>query len=344
MPDTTPSVYLFYGDDDFTMNESVVELRSRLGESPSAELNFDKFDGTSFDFSQFHAACYALPFLASRRMVVLDSCERLPQNKDFWVKLQSCLESLPESTALILLENVEVYQNKRRDFFKDSKLWNWSQDQPEGVYTRGFFKPKGQNFQGWIQERTQASGGSIEPGAAQLLSSFVEEDPRLAAQEITKLLDYVDHGRRIERSDVELLSTSHSETNIFALVDALGNKDLRSAMGMLKKSQEQMDIGRVFSMIVRHFRLLLLTREALDLDLDPRDRLPTRTPDFVREKLIRQARNFDFQDLKRSHRALLQLDIANKTGRVDLSTGLDLFVLDLVDPTTKATNKPIHSS
>jgi DNA polymerase III delta subunit len=101
-------------------------------------------------------------------------------------------------------------------------------------------------------------------------------------------------------------------------------------MGLLRQISEEQDIGRVFSMIVRQFRLLLLTREAIDSGRDPRESLPWRTPDFVREKLIRQAHNFNHHDLKIAHHSLMQLDLDIKTGRGDLATGLDLFVLGLI--------------
>ena len=336
MTDPAPSVYLFYGDDEFAIKQAVADLRDRLGDPTSAEMNFDGFNGADIDFDRFSFVCHALPFLSPRRMVVLESCERLPKSDSFWTRMVECLETLPESTALILIEDLEFYSNKRKDFFKESNLWSWCQSRSTGVYTRNFTKLKGARFLAWVQERFNSAGVEINRDAAALLSELSQEDPRIAAQEIDKLLAYVNYARRVEAADVQLVCISQSEANIFAMVDAIGSKDLGLGMGLMREILEEQDIGRVFSMIVRQFRLLLLTKEALDAGRDPRESLPSRTPDFVQTKLVRQANNFSLSDLVNAHHSLMRLDLENKSGQGDLSTGLELFVLDLIRAPSEA--------
>jgi DNA polymerase-3 subunit delta len=88
----------------------------------------------------------------------------------------------------------------------------------------------------------------------------------------------------------------------------------------------------VFTMIVRQFRLLLLARDAADHGHSPQQVLaesPHRLPSFVAEKVGRQAMGFSLEQLSEIYRELLALDIASKTGRADLTLGLESLVAAL---------------
>jgi DNA polymerase-3 subunit delta len=93
---------------------------------------------------------------------------------------------------------------------------------------------------------------------------------------------------------------------------------------------EQENVGGVFAMVVRQFRLLLLAREALDsgtlasrlapaLDVHP----------FVAQKLAAQARNFDLPSLETVYRRLRDIDEEVKSGRIELDTAMESLVAQL---------------
>ena len=114
------------------------------------------------------------------------------------------------------------------------------------------------------------------------------------------------------------------------MVDSIGNRDGARAMRLLRKTMEQGNVGGVFAMIVRQFRLLLLAREALDggtpaahlasaLDVHP----------FVAQKLASQARNFRLAALEDLYRRLRDIDEEVKTGRIELETAMEALVAQL---------------
>jgi DNA polymerase III delta subunit len=85
-------------------------------------------------------------------------------------------------------------------------------------------------------------------------------------------------------------------------------------------------------MIVRQFRLLLLAREALDRGAPPHQILgeaPHRLPPFVSEKIGRQALRFSHDQLTEIYRELAALDVTSKTGRGDLTLGMESLVAGL---------------
>jgi len=164
-------------------------------------------------------------------------------------------------------------------------------------------------------------GGSIEPQAAHLLSELVANDSRLADRELEKLLDYVNKERPIQVQDVEQLTPFHGQSNIFAMVDAVGQRNGKQAFSHLRRLLEDHPPRYAFSMIIRQFRLLLMAREALDNNINPRKVL--NVPDFVADKVSAQARNFSLPDLERIYHKLLDIDLASKSGGADLEVSLD---------------------
>src|SRR3990170_8275007 len=76
MSSPTPTVYLFYGDDDLARAEFIERLRDKLGDRSLADLNTHHSRADQDDLDQIEQACASIPFLAPRRMVIIDDPAR----------------------------------------------------------------------------------------------------------------------------------------------------------------------------------------------------------------------------------------------------------------------------
>jgi len=307
-----PSVYLFYGDNPLAISETLAELETKLG--PSSEFNVQHFSGRAFDLEQLRAVCGALPFLSSRRLIVVENAEAIPKGEI--EGFSQLMDDLPDTAALVLIEQVRA--DRERDYKKASFLSAWAQQHPEKAYVRSFMKPKGSAFIHWLIERSE---GRIEQDAAQLLSHYVEEDTLLAEQELNKLLDYVNDERPITIEDVEGLTPAGGQLDIFAVVDKVGHS--QGTLPRLQRLLEDQDPAYVFLMLVRQFRLMILARRAIELGQDPITSM--NMPPFVVRKVSAQSKRFTSSELKSIYLRLLDLDVTVKRGEADLS--LDLLPL-----------------
>jgi DNA polymerase-3 subunit delta len=211
-------------------------------------------------------------------------------------------------------------------------LEKWAETQGSKVFLREFQLPKGPQMANWIQQQAKAKGGEISHAAAASLGAFVGDDPRLAAQEIEKLLAYVNYQRAVETDDVQELVAYVGETSIFDMVDALGARNGREAIRLLHHLLEQDDPLRIFGMVIRQFRLLLLTRELLDRGYrEPEMASKLKSPPFVVRKLMGQVRSFSLPQLETIYRKLLDIDEAIKTGQIEGDVALDTLVAALAD-------------
>lgn len=323
MNSPAPTIYLFYGDDTLSRAEFIDRLKDKLGDRSIADLNTYHSRADQDDLDQVEHACASVPFLAPRRLVIVDDPARF-LTEDPPLRFYRLLDALPPTTALVLSQTLDLSRKKKERYDEIKPLLSWTEDHPQAVMKREFAIPRGTNFVRWIRDRGAAGGGEIEHDAAQLLAEHVLGDSYLADTELAKLLDYVDRKRPIEVKDVERLTPLYRESDIFAMVDAIGERNGRNAIAGLHRLLQDDDPRYAFHMIVRQFRLLVLARQALDLGIDPVAAL--RVPPFVVSKVTAQARRFEMPLLQRVYRRLLEIDIGSKTGEADLAVALEDLV------------------
>jgi DNA polymerase-3 subunit delta len=325
MVNQMPTVYLFYGDDDFVMEEAVAQIKDKLGDPATADLNTTRFDLKAQDLGALAEACGAAPFLAQRRVVIVEDAGHLTRSAEARQKLDRTMLDLPASTALVLLDPVDL--SRRTSLAKHQKrsfLYQWTQDNPDRAFVQLCARKRGQAFARWLVQRAQDLGVEIEPDAAERLATYVLDDPHLADQELRKLADYVDMSRPITAGDVEDLTPLTSQSDVFAMVDSLGNRQGQQALAHLHNLLADEDPMFAFAMIVRQFRLILQAREALDNGLNPHEVLNTHA--FVVDKVSAQARNFTMPQLETIYRKLSQIDYEAKSGGPELAVAMDTLL------------------
>ncbi len=326
-----PVVYIFHGDDEYSIALAIVSLEDMVGREGAADLNINHLDCRSASLDEIQAMATTTPFLAARRLIVLSHLTARYNQKAAQKKITELLDAIPATTALVIREAKEL----------DAKHWllRWAESARGRSYVRRYVVSKGAAMAEWIMEQTRAAGGTITKPAASVLSTLVESDRRHAAQEIEKLLAYVNFDRPIDVEDVQHLSVAveHEDVSqVFRMVDALGLQDSRTALDQLHQLLHQREPLSLFGMIVRQFRLLLLAREILDRGGSQAEvQQSAGVPPFVARKIISQARNFSLRDLEAYYRLLYDLDVQIKTGRIPAESALDLLVADLTPQSSR---------
>ena len=329
MASAAPVVYIFNGDDEFAIDQAVAELKAKLGDSPNAAMNFSELDGRSVSYDELSTAASTMPFLADRRVVVLTyPLERFGKEPERG-KLVRLLEGLPETAALALVEYRPLTSWKDRRDNKIHWLEAWALEAKDRVYFKTCSLPKGEGMVRWIVTRARDKGGSISNKGAEGLANLVGSDTRTADHELDKLLLYVDYKRPVEIDDVLALTAYEGEGDIFGLVDALGERDGRTAIKKLHELLGDRDPLSILGMIVRQFRLLIQAREILDQGYEENEVIKRiKVYKRVGEKITAQARKFDLQTLESIYRRLLEVDLAIKSSEMEGDQILDVFIAE----------------
>lgn len=325
-----PIVYVLHGDDEFAIADFISGMEAKLGDPAAASMNITRLEGQATSMDALVSITHAMPFLTDRRLVILtDPLGRMksPTARD---KFKSTLETIPSTTALALVIHRPLVTPREKRNGVQHWLQTWGSAQGGRVYIREFTLPQGPQMAHWIQNKAVELGGTFSSQAAAQLAEYVLEDPRLAAQEIEKLLAYVNYKRPVDPDDVGQLTPYAAEGNVFEMVDALGNRNGPLALRMLHRLLEEDEPLRLLGMIVRQFRLLLLTRELLDSgNREAEIAKQLKTYPFVARKLIGQVRHFSLSNLEEIYHKLLEVDEAIKTGQVPAEVVLDTLITSL---------------
>jgi DNA polymerase-3 subunit delta len=225
---------------------------------------------------------------------------------------------------LILYESIEPKPAKTH------WLVTWSQKKSDLVASQAFMLPPIKSMTGWIVNEVRSQTGQIEQSAAEKLAQMVGADTRQAAQEVSKLLAYVNWSRSIDERDVAAASIVSAEQSVFDFVDSLALGESKTAQALLRRLLETEDPFSLWGMVVRQFRLLILAREILnnrgtqnevqrELNLHP----------YVAEKMTTQAKRYTLGTLESIYHRLLEIDEGVKTGRWTLDLALEMLVVEL---------------
>jgi len=319
----SPSVILLHGTDEFAIAGHIEKLCAGLGDPSTAGMNIARFDGRlGLDFEALNNAINAAPFLAPRRVMVLVHPISAFNSAEGRKKFIELLEKAQPTTTIALAEFDEL----KRDHW----LLKWAVQAAPRAGVHVYSLPKRWEMPRWIESESKKLGGRIEPDAAARLSEMVGEDTRIAAQELTKLLTYVNFARPVTLLDVERVSIVSAQGNVFELVDALGQGDGKKAQHVLHQMLEEAEAFELWGMVIRQFRLLLQARELLDASASiPEIQKALGLHEFVAQKVTGQAKRFSLFALESIYHKLLVIDEGAKTSQVPLDLALDTLIVEL---------------
>ena len=319
------NILFLYGNDEFAITRRLAEFGSIFTDPTSAGMNTARLDARTMTEDELNNAVNAMPFLAGQRLVLLANPSARYNKPETRRKFLEFIGKIPDSTRLVMYEVIDPREAGNHWLNK------WAEKSGR-AQAQSFMLPRPREMGGWVMDETKKQKGQIERDAAVKLAEMVGADTRQAAQEISKLLAYVNWSRPVRIGDVEAVSIATAEPDIFAMVDALAMGNGKSAQKLLHRLLEGEEAFGVWGMMVRQFRLLLLAREVLDrrggvnevaaaLGVHP----------FVAEKVTGQARRFSLTSLEKIYHKLLEIDEAAKTGQVTLDLAMEMLVVELTE-------------
>ncbi len=325
----TPTFYVLHGSDEFSLRQQVRSLRAAMGDPATAEMNTSVLDGKNTSAAQVLSAARAMPFLSDKRLVIVEGMlswlARKGAGKTGKAELEELaagLDDLPPHARIVFVET-DTLSDKHPIVVAAKTL--------PGGFHKLFGPPP--NLAAWIRGHArEVYGVDVEPQAAAALAAIIDNDLRAADNEIAKLATYVNGERPITVEDLKLLTTYAAEPDVFEMVDAIGRRDGQTAIRLMHRLLAQDDPLRLFGMIVRQFRLLILAREHLNAGGAPGSLgQAIGVHPFVAKKLSEQVRAFSMEQLDAIYHHLLDTDLGIKTGKVDGALALDLLIAGIAN-------------
>jgi len=316
--------YILYGKDTFSRHQKLGLIKSQLGDPAMLDMNTNMLSAQQLTIDQVQNACNTIPFLSPFRLVIIEGLlERFELKPDSalkdWYGLADYVKQMPETTVLVLIDG-EI-KEKKNQLLKALAA---------SAEVSTFPEPKGKGLRDWILVWVKNGGGTITSEAVNLLAELIGGDLWAMGNEIDKLLDYSAR-RHITDNDVRQVTSNVREASIFALVDAILERNSKTGQRLLHNLlQSGASPAYIISMITRQLRLIVIAKDMREKVFAPevRNKLE-RTSDYSLEKALQQAKAYTSEHTKRAYHLLLDADIAIKTGRKDGDLALNLLVIEM---------------
>lgn len=275
------------------------------------DLALERLDGEEADFSRIQEALTGLPFLSSKKLVVLRTPSR---NKQFSDQAEQLLANLPDSTEVII---VEPKLDKRLSYYKFLK---------SKTDFREFNELDQPGLTRWLMNHAKEQGGSLGANDARHLVERVGLNQQLLGNELDKLLLY---SSQISRQTIDLLTDETPQSTIFQFLEAAFAGQNRRLLDLYKEQRAlKVEPPQIIAMLAWQLHILAIIKMAGDRPAEDIAK-DTKLNPYVVRKSLGIADELSLGELKRLISNLLDIDTKSKTTTIDVDEALQHYLLEL---------------
>lgn len=318
-------VYIGYGSETYLLREFLDYLTQKLVEPEYREFAVSKYDLSETSLDTVLDDAQTLPFMAPKKLIIAENAVFFTGAKDSGKvqhqpeKLLDYMKTPSEFATIVFTVEADKLDERKKivKSLKDSAL--------------AFAPMSADGLLQWVERQAERKSFTFAEGAADQLILYAGSALQTLAAEIEKLSLFVGAGGVVSGEIVDKLVTRSTEQNVFILIDDIVRLRLNRAFSilydLLKQREEPV---KLVLLIARQFRIVLQVKElakqglshqqmASQLGLHP----------YAVKVASEQGRDFAVERLEHILRQLAELDYKMKSGKVDKTIGLEMFLLSL---------------
>lgn len=317
-------IYLFYGEEDFLIDEGVQFIIGKTLDEGTKGFNLDVVYGSKVEARDVVAHASSFPMMSGKRVVVVKEFEKLAANDTAKEVIGAYINNPLESTILVL---VSFEPDFRRKPFTDLKK------KAELVECKPFYDNQ---VPGWIAERVRHQGREADAEACRLIQAYVGNSLRSLQNELDKLYVFIGERKSITAEDVAAVVGATKGYTVFELQNAIGRRDAREAIMILERMLENGQSPQMIIVMLSRFftQLWKLTdvraRKMSDRDLSSEIGVST----YFMKQYLEFRTNFSVGQIEQNFKLLLEADTTLKSTSRDPRLVLDLLIVSLLQEST----------
>lgn len=300
------------GSNDFARNDALAQhVQNFIAQY--GDMAYEKFDGESTEAARMFEAMQSLPFLTTKKLVVLHEPSR---QKQFTETFADIIHKIPDTTEVVI---VEPKLDKRLSYYKtlqkQTEFTNF-----EALDAAGLAR--------WAVDYVKKQGGTLSPQDARYLIERIGNEQLTMQHELEKLLLYAP---KISKETIDLLTDKQPQSTVFELLDAAFSGRTAQAIALYTEQRAlRVEPQAILAMIVWQAHILAVVKMA---GVRPPEEIAKQAKinPFVVRKTQNIARKLTVAKLKQIVADLVQLDFRLKNTATDADEALQLFLLKLAN-------------
>jgi len=311
-------VYLFWGEEDYLIEEAIKKIIEIGIDSESADFNLDILYGNEIDGKKVLQTATSYPLMGERRVVIVKDLHRM---KPGCIEIVRHYVQKPSPTTCLVLTAPKL--NFKLKHYKELKKLAVAIEF-KVLYDR--------HIPTWIKQYLREKKYDITEEAIGLLHENVGNSLRAIVNELEKVFLNVGTRNKITAEDIRTVVGLSRGFSVFELSNFIGQNDISSAFTTISRMLElgESPIG-ILTMLTRYFSILLKVKYGLNSGM-PQNQLANTAgiPHFFLKDYLSQARNFTITQLQQSFHLLLKADIDLKSSYQKPQLILELLIYNLL--------------
>lgn len=324
-------VYLLHGHEKYLIEQYIEKLIGKYVPETYRDFNLTIFDGEKVALDELIDTCETVPFFSENKIVIVKNVQYFRSKKTVVSdseekRLIEYFNNPSETTNLIMISNVSVDSRKKTT---------------KAVKVKGsvieFEKLSEQIFYKWVHKKIIQQGKNIEGSESRYL---VDRLGYLDKNSTKNLLDIDNElkmicsslidGESIKREDIDKFIKKPLDSDIFMMVDALGQRKVDRALSIMNQLLLGGEVIQViFSMICRQFRLIKKIKMLIKDGYGQSD-IPKiiNVHPYVVKTVMRQINVFDDRILTSILEKCSELDYKMKSSGIDSRLGVETLIVE----------------
>lgn len=201
-----------------------------------------------------------------------------------------------------------------------------------------FTKLKGRDLNNWIEKAFKKYGKNISYNNINYFiqhSSYFNKDINKSLydleNEVIKLVNFTGNRKEINVKDIDRVMTKSLDTNIFNLLNSIGEKDINNSLKVFHEmciSNEPIPL--ILHMIIRQLRLILMLKLLKEKGYNKGTIIgKLKIGDYQYKIFSNQSKNFSKVKLEESLNLCLESDKYIKTGMINDKLALEILIVKM---------------
>lgn len=311
-------VYLLYGTVDYLINKTIDKI---INDNKIDEFNINKYDLSNTFLADITNDASSMSLFSDKKLIIVNNAYIFTSSSKKYLEqdlkcLENYLNNINTNTILIFVVNEAKIDERKKIVKLIDKIGEINEYNT--INNIAIIKD--------LLDDYQMTDEDIK-----YLLERVGDNSTLLNTEIEKIKIYKNSTKKITKQDINLLTAKSLEVNNFKLIDAIINRDKENA---LKLYQERIIINEepiaIIVALANQIRIMYQVKQ-LYLDGYTENNIASILKIHpYRVKLANQnAKKYDADTLLTYLKKLADLDINIKTGQIDKTLGLELFIISL---------------
>ncbi len=313
-------IYVIVGKDGYLRTQAIKEIRAVI-EGEGEEFIEIRLDGSSVSLADLFDELRTPAFFGQRKLIILDEADKFIST--YRAKLEGYFDHPVETNSILVIVC--------SSWAKNTKL---AKKLPHVGKLISAEPLSFKNLTSWVIEQAKMCDKLISFQTAQELINIVGTDTGRLVNEIEKLATFVGERKEITSDDIELLCGPTAELSVFALNDAIAEKNSAKAFEILNKilendrSAEYTLVGVIGFGLRRLLEVCTLIEQGYS---ENQIRSELKLYPQQSAQLIAQAKKFTKEKLIKLINLLIETDFESKVGLGRMRVNIEKFVVCAVN-------------